>query len=56
MPTQLKTLIAVKMPTSIEIAPKAPASNALWPEVKRWWPQAKKPTKAMPSELMAIIL
>ncbi len=56
VPIQLKTLMAVKMPTSMERMPKAPASKVLWPATKRWWPQVKKPTKAMPMELIAIAL
>ena len=50
MAIQLKTLMAVKMPTNIESTPKTPASKVDWPDVNRWWPQVKKPTKAMPSE------
>src|SRR6266568_2337065 len=54
--TQLKTLMAVKMPTNIESTPKIPASQGDCPDVKRWWPQVKKPTKAMPSEEYATAL
>ncbi len=56
VPTQLKTLMAVKMPTNIESRPKAPPTNTLWPATKRWCPQVKKPTKAIPSELKAMAL
>jgi len=35
---------------------KMPAVADDWPVVNMWWPQAKKPTKAMPSDDIAIIL
>ena len=56
MPTQLNTLMAVNTPTNIEMTAKAPLSNGDWPDTNMWWPQAKKPTNAMPSDEYAIIL
>ena len=56
VPTQLKTLMAVKTPTSIEMTAKAPSSKVDCPDTNMWWPQAKKPTNAMPSDEYAIIL
>ena len=50
VPTQLKTLMAVNTPTSMEMTAKAPASKDDWPDTNMWWPQAKKPTKAIPSD------
>jgi hypothetical protein len=41
--------MAVKIPTNIDSTPKMPALKADCPEVNRWWPQVKNPTKAMPS-------
>src|SRR5205085_430219 len=54
VPTQLNTLMAVKSPTNIERTPKMPLSNADWPATKRWWPQVKNPTNAMPIDEYAI--
>ena len=48
--------MAVNTPTSIEMTPNTPASNVDWPETNRWWPQAKKPTNAMPTDEYAIAL
>ena len=42
--------MAVNTPTSIERMPNDAASKVDWPDTNMWWPQAKKPTKAMPSE------
>src|SRR4029078_9255839 len=56
VPTQLNTLMAVNTPTNIEMTAKAPFSKVDWPETNMWWPQAKKPTNAMPSDEYAIIL
>src|SRR5207237_7789067 len=56
VPIQLKTLMAVKIPTNIESTPKTPLSNTDCPATKRWCPQVKKPTKAMPSDEYAIAL
>src|SRR3982074_1190842 len=56
VPTQLKTLMAVKMPTTSESTPKTPLSNTDCPATNRWCPQVKNPTKAMPSEEYAIAL
>ena len=56
VPTQLKTLMAVKTPTNIERMPNAPALKVLWPATNMWWPQVKNPTKAIPKELMAMAL
>jgi hypothetical protein len=50
VPTQLKTLMAVNTPTSMEMMAKAPLSKVDCPDRNMWWPQAKNPTKAMPSE------
>ncbi len=50
MATQLKTLMAVNTPTSMEMTAKAPLSNGDCPETNMWCPQAKKPTKAIPSD------
>jgi len=50
VPTQLKTLMAVKMPTNIESTPKTPLSKADCPATNMWWPQVKNPTKAIPRE------
>jgi len=47
--TQVKTLMALKMATSIESTPKAAASKSEMPATNIWWPQVPKPTKAMPS-------
>jgi len=54
VPTQLKTLMAVKMPTNIESSPKAPPTNVLCPVTNKWCPQVKNPTKAIPMELKAM--
>ena len=46
--TQLKTLMAVNTPTSMDSTLKMPASRADWPDTNMWCPHTKKPTKAMP--------
>src|SRR5712671_5010264 len=56
VPTQLNTFTAVKIPTNMERTPNTPLSNTDCPATKRWCPQVKKPTKAMPSEEKAIAL
>ena len=42
--------MAVNTPTSIEMTANAPLSKVDCPDTNMWWPQAKKPTKAMPSD------
>src|SRR4051794_28040178 len=56
VPIQLNTLIAEKIATNIDIAPKIAASNCEIPATNRWWPQVRNPMNAMPSDDMVSAL
>jgi hypothetical protein len=56
VPTQLNTLMAVNTPDQHRDDGEGAGVQRRLPETNMWWPQAKKPTKAMPSEDMAMAL
>src|ERR1700759_4668242 len=52
--TQLKILIAVGMAIKNVMALKMVPASTDWPLTNMWWPQTKKPKKAMAKLLMAM--